>query len=421
MQTVVRGGNILSMPLEQTTLDTQTTAYLAALEGFVVDNDDLLAIESISGRFNIFDALSIARAEIRHSNFLAFILDPAESHGQGQVFLKAVLMDLLKAAPQTLRPFSPIELDGADLRGVVVRREWEHIDLFISCQHPRFVVAIENKVDSREHSDQLGRYKLAMQHHFPGHRPLYVYLTPAGEDASEGEWVSYSYAQLYRVLNRVRTTYKNAIGEDVVVFLDHYLNLIGTRFMNETEESKRIDDLCQRIYKNHRVALDLIYERVGNPASAVLAEAETVLREDSRWHVFYRASKHIDFVPTDWLAWLPKLGLDSSDDPRSWIVFRFALYQKSLDLYVEVRRMDDLKKRRAIIEMLVSDGQRFGFKHSGREITDNYTRVSGREKLLRWNEGEEPDPSAIRAAVKKKLDEKFPKLGNVPSDLMPLL
>jgi hypothetical protein len=52
-------------------LDTEA---LAALERFVVDNDDLLALESLIGRFNIFDALNIARVEIRHSNFLALIL-----------------------------------------------------------------------------------------------------------------------------------------------------------------------------------------------------------------------------------------------------------------------------------------------------------------------------------------------------------
>src|SRR5262249_10582480 len=49
----------------------------------------LTKLEARIGRFNIFDALGIARAEIRHSSFLAFILDPAESHGQGQLFLKA--------------------------------------------------------------------------------------------------------------------------------------------------------------------------------------------------------------------------------------------------------------------------------------------------------------------------------------------
>ena len=289
------------MPLEQTTLDTRTDEELTALEAFVVENDDLLALESMIGRFNIFDALNISRVEIRHSNFLAFILDPAESHGQGQVFLKAVLMDLLKAAPLALRPFSPIELDGADLRGIVVRREWEHIDLFISCQDPPFVVAIENKVDSKEHSGQLTRYKATMKHHFPNHRPLYVYLTREGDDPSEGEWVSYSYSHLYRVLDRVRTTCNNAIGEDVLVFLNHYLNLIGTQFMNETVESKSIDDLCQRIYKNHRRALDLIYERVGNPASGVLADAEMVLREDSAgMYSIEQASVSISYQGSGW-------------------------------------------------------------------------------------------------------------------------
>jgi hypothetical protein len=129
-----------TMPTEPGNVETQDVEALAALERFIVENDDLLALESLIGKFNIFDALDIARVEIRHSNFLSFILDPAESHGQGQLFLKAVLMDLLKQAPAELRPLSPIELDGTDLRGVDVRREWEHIDLLIACQEPPFFV-----------------------------------------------------------------------------------------------------------------------------------------------------------------------------------------------------------------------------------------------------------------------------------------
>src|SRR6266850_2006060 len=118
---------------EYSKADDQNTDGRKALERFVVENDDLLKLESRIGRFNIFDALGITRVEIRHSNFLAFILDPAESHGLGQLFLKAVLMDLLKKAPPELRPLSPIDLDGTDLRGVEVQREWSHIDLLITC------------------------------------------------------------------------------------------------------------------------------------------------------------------------------------------------------------------------------------------------------------------------------------------------
>lgn len=222
---------------------------LKALERFVVDNDDLLALESRIGRFNIFDALRIARAEIRHSNFLAFILDPAESHAQSQLFLKALLMDLLKAAPANLRPLSPIDIDGIDLRGVEVRREWNKIDLVITCEQPSFVIAMENKIEADEHSIQLFRYKQTISQHFPKARPLYVFLTPDGAEASEDEWVSYSYGDIHRVLSRVRTTYANAIGEDVRVFLDHYLTLIGTRLMEDHRSTSFVNESTRTIAK----------------------------------------------------------------------------------------------------------------------------------------------------------------------------
>jgi hypothetical protein len=164
------------MDAEQDEPGTPNTEARMALERFVVENDDLLALESRIGRFNIFDALGIARAEIRHSNFLAFILDPAESHGQGPLFLKAVLMDLLKQAPPELRPLSPIDLDGADLRGVEVKREWKNIDLLITCKEPRFAIVIENKIGSGEHSNQLSRYQRTMKDHYSPLPALYVYL-----------------------------------------------------------------------------------------------------------------------------------------------------------------------------------------------------------------------------------------------------
>src|SRR5262249_36039771 len=78
------------------------------LERFGLENDDLLELEARIGRFNIFDALALTHVEIRHSNFLAYILDPSESHGQRELFLKALLVDMLKATAPELRPLSPI-------------------------------------------------------------------------------------------------------------------------------------------------------------------------------------------------------------------------------------------------------------------------------------------------------------------------
>jgi hypothetical protein len=361
------------MAVEQEDAGMQDAESLADMERFVVDNDDLLELESIIGRFNIFDALGIADVEIRHSNFLAFILDPAESHGLGQLFLKAVLMDLLKKAPAELRPLSPIELDGTDLRGVEVRREWEHIDLLITSKEPRFAVVVENKVGSHERPNQLRTYKRTMANRYPDIQPLYVYLTPNGDEPSEETWLPYSYLDIHGVLGRVRGTYHNAIGEEVLVFLNHYLSLIGAQFMNDP----KIDDLCKRIYKNHRRALELIVER-GRPASGVLAEGEGTLRDDPRWHVFYRRGDYIDFVPKAWLEWLPPLGLDNEEEPKSWFILRLHLFDGKLAFYAEVRRIADLAMRRKIVDLLIAKGSECGFKtgKSKRKVTDAYTRVA---------------------------------------------
>jgi hypothetical protein len=48
-------------------LDHQEPSPIEAIERFIVENDDLLALEEAIGKFNIFDALGIARVEIRHS------------------------------------------------------------------------------------------------------------------------------------------------------------------------------------------------------------------------------------------------------------------------------------------------------------------------------------------------------------------
>ena len=44
------------------------------LEQFVVNNADLERLESLLNQFNIFEAVGMARQEIRHSYFLAFLL-----------------------------------------------------------------------------------------------------------------------------------------------------------------------------------------------------------------------------------------------------------------------------------------------------------------------------------------------------------
>jgi len=102
---------------------------------------------------NFFSILDASRTEIRHSNFLGWILDPNDTHGMGELFLRKFLRDIF--SDEKITSCSQFDVDGFDLRDVEIRREWKHIDLLIV--HEDFIVVVENKIDSRDHSDQLKR------------------------------------------------------------------------------------------------------------------------------------------------------------------------------------------------------------------------------------------------------------------------
>ena len=57
------------------------TDEIEFLRQFVLNNHDLEHLESILSNFNIFETLNIVNNEIRHSNVLAWLLDPNENHG----------------------------------------------------------------------------------------------------------------------------------------------------------------------------------------------------------------------------------------------------------------------------------------------------------------------------------------------------
>lgn len=390
---------------------------LASLERFVTENEDLLELEQRIGRFNIFDALRLANVEIRHSNFLAWVLDPAESHGQGGLFLKAVLMDLLRQAPRERRPLSPVELDGVELNGVEVRREWRNIDVLICSESPAFVIAIENKIGAGEHGNQLTRYKQAVRAEFNKRPHVFVFLTTDGDDPTDSEWIPYRYADLHRVFSRVLATSSGSIGADVATFIDHYLRLIGSRFMDD----QKITELCERIYRNHRHALQIIFERVGSPAAGLLAAVEEEIRKHAAgWEIVRRTGQDVYFMPANWASILPAIGSRATFDPRHWLVLRIGIRGGKASFGAVVWPCKDTDMRRKVIERLTADPKEFKFRiynsKSGK-TSDSWSAISN-ETIATWDENREPDEQAVLKAVSSKLDEISQRLSSLPDAVL---
>ena len=315
----------------------------------------MLELEAQIGRFNVFDALGIVRAEIRHSAFLRWLLDPSESHGLGTMFLRPVLMDILRDTEPERRPLSPIDLDGVELRNVEVTTETERIDILISCDEPRFVVAVENKVDSGEHSGQLKRYRDAVARMRPDHPPLFVYLTREGDDPSDEAWTPYSYRQLHDVMTRVVRTNEGAIGDDVRVFVDHYVSLLRSRFMNDPT----IEQLVEKIYRKHRQAIDLIIERKSDPRRAPLELATQRLQaEPDRWYIDEGSPLNVYFLPKVWLDLLPPINKQPRKHPSAWVRCRFSMNQRTGYVMSAIHLLptEDVIARESLLDSIARDG-----------------------------------------------------------------
>ena len=99
-------------------------ASLRALDAFLVDNPELEELDARLSTFNLFNILRVEKAEIRHSNVLGWLLDPAESHGLGAIFLRRFLSRLLMDHQPDKVSLSPAQVELMNLADVEVRREW---------------------------------------------------------------------------------------------------------------------------------------------------------------------------------------------------------------------------------------------------------------------------------------------------------
>src|SRR5205823_3361282 len=120
----------------------------------------------------------------------------------------------------------------------------------------RFVVVIENKIGTGEHSDQLARYFEYATRQFADWRILPIFLTPEGSPATHENYVAVAYSLVEQVVRETVASYESTIGADVKIALQHYSQLLQRHVMSESD----IAELCRKIYKKHQRALDLIFE-----------------------------------------------------------------------------------------------------------------------------------------------------------------
>lgn len=205
---------------------------------------------------NFFDILNATKSEVRHSNFLAWILDPNANHGLGEMVLLRFLRDIF-SNERVIGLYGP-EADTLNFRSTEIRREWQNIDLLIVID--QVVVVIENKWESKEHATQLTKYRKAINTHYPNHKKAFVLLTKEGAEAKLEEersyYIEYNYIQISQILERIMAVYKPQINHRTYLYLEDYLKVLKRNIMQEDH----LNDLAVKLYQTHKTALNFIFE-----------------------------------------------------------------------------------------------------------------------------------------------------------------
>ncbi len=254
---------------------------------------------------NIFQILGVTRTEIRHSNFIAWLLDPNGSHGLGKIFITKLLRDI--SASEIASELDEFSIEELNYNNVEIRREWKNIDLLIIFDS--HVICIENKVDSKDHSNQLEKYRNIVNENFKSLKKVFIYLTPNGDYPSKAEekeyYIIYSYESIIEQLEKIIDIHKKSISQNVNIYISDYLATIKRELMKNDE----LNLLANRIYKNHKELIDFVYEHKSDIALELYPIIEKKII-DSGWVIGSRGKGYVRFLTPNLDRIIPKKGLE---------------------------------------------------------------------------------------------------------------
>lgn len=299
----------------------------------LVEAPEFVQLESALGQFNLFETLRAERAELRHSDFLAALLNPRGSHGLKTLPVEEFLREALANSENFPGLFKRME-------EIEVHREFANIDILLVHQPARIAVIIENKIDTGEHSGQLGRYYDYIVRNFQGYRIVAFYLTVNREAPSDSRYIAISYDDVYAAINRVIKKAKPDLGSDVEVVLRHYTQILERHFVADSN----LHELCGKIHREHKRAVEMLFEtrtgpweRIRGLLQGLIAQGEDLVPEES-------TLKYIRFIPGDVDRAVPKQGTELKSKRILW--FEFQNHNDSLTLILNLAPgLQELRKK----------------------------------------------------------------------------
>jgi len=213
---------------------------------------------------NIFDVVGIELKEIRHSNTIAWLLDPLENHNLGALFFQRFMSHLFEKDPDYFndrfidKNINILHLLLNDIVDMKVFREKENIDILVVSRKLKIVFCIENKIKAGISNTQLDKYYKYINENYSSFSKFFLLLSPAGYkvpvDKSENpeDWISASYEDIVKIL---RSILKLEIEQKVKYIIGDYIKFLEKENIVGNDE---LDGILSRLCAKHKGAIDLL-------------------------------------------------------------------------------------------------------------------------------------------------------------------
>ena len=368
---------------------------MEALTEFVVSNDELEQLEERLRQFNIFEAIGMHWQEIRHSAFLAFLLDPQQPHGLGDDFLKKILQRALLGKDAAKLPVNVIRLHLMSLEETTAQREQNSIDILLLNERHQLAVIIENKLQTGEHDNQLDRYYRFVAQQYPGWRILGLYLTPTGANPSDNRYLPLSYADVADITQTLVVSREAVLGPDVRTLMIHYVQMLRRNVVNDSE----IDSLCHEIYRKHQRAIDLIVARLPDKRAQIMNYCKSLVENKPELRFRVLTKMELGFHPLSWdtsaLQYYPP------EQSRALIFEYYFRYEAKGLLLVIFIRPGRQEVRQKLFDLVVAHPEIF--KTEG-VLYSKFTRVYSRS-FLSAKALQEVDVSTLQGTIAREFDK----------------
>lgn len=410
-----------------------------AMEALLVNNADLEKISAFLNRFNPIRVMRMEHMEIRHSAILSWLLDPRETHGLGDGFLRAFLAAALRGMSDG--PLGALDIIQADLGDAEVFREKQSMDLFVLSPRNGWSFVIENKFHSSQGDGQLERYRKRAEKdaQASGIKMLNqgIFLTLHEEEPQDAGWATLRYSEICETLSALLELSSDSLSGEVRQFLEHYLDIIKEAAgMSDTRSE--MEKLAKRLYRQHRKVIDFLVEH-GSGTDFVLA-VESVFGDEVSYHdevnidgqnlmFAYQSNTQVSFLPVPWRDALGGQGRKEqwAGCEKWWdgypIICWFELQadkqseKGKLVLYAEVGPLSDHNTRTQLLEKIdQAKSERVGFWQGGWREGVRYTKfLRQNSKLLDDVSESELIAEAMRSLL-SEFEQPFAEVGEALKD-----